>query len=306
MEMHLFPLTLCFFVDEENFIDLVIAHPWSICRIHGCTQTPQSPGPKPQLPQFLLFHHNPTTMATLKPPSATPRSSSSSTPTGPPKAPLKADPTAIIADTVVFQGTHPVTIGAGTVIHPRARFYAYEGPIVVGDGCIISEKVVIGAGPSAPSTASRGGSPATCTANSPTPDTHSERTETKTRLSYFVTIGPQSTILPGAHIHSSASVEALVTVNRHVEIGSHAKVCSGCEIQANTSVGEWMVVWGSGLGQRRKRTRGAKTPGPSIVATGLGQAPEGKVIEDARLMVLQKEREVLSRMLVPAGPGRKK
>jgi hypothetical protein len=35
-------------------------------------------------------------------------------------------------------------------------------------------------------------------------------------------------------------------------------------------------------------------------------APEGRVIEDARLMVLQKEREVLGRMLVPAAGGRKK
>jgi hypothetical protein len=35
-------------------------------------------------------------------------------------------------------------------------------------------------------------------------------------------------------------------------------------------------------------------------------APEGKIIEDARLMVLQKEREVLGRMIVPAGAGKKK
>jgi hypothetical protein len=35
-------------------------------------------------------------------------------------------------------------------------------------------------------------------------------------------------------------------------------------------------------------------------------APEGKIIEDARLMVLQKEREVLGRMIVPAGAAKKK
>ena len=118
-------------------------------------------------------------MATLKPPSATTRSSSGShTPTGPPKAPLKADPTATISDTVVFQGKHPVTIGAGTVIHPRVRFYAYEGPIMVGDGCIIGEKTIIGAAPTSSSSTS------TSTSTDPI----------STRLSYFVTIGPQSTI----------------------------------------------------------------------------------------------------------------
>ncbi|KAJ5179012.1 hypothetical protein N7492_002222 [Penicillium capsulatum] len=248
-----------------------------------------------------------TTMATLKPPSTQPRSSS--TPTGPPKAPVKADATATIADAVVFQGTYPVTIGASTVIHPRARFYTYEGPIVVGDGCIISEKAVIGAAPDTSSTSSsRRASPATSTAGTPTPEAQAERGHgITTRLSYFVTIGPQSTILPGAHIHSSATIEALATIHRHADIGSHAKVCAGCEVRESHSIGEWVVVWGSGLGQQRKRSRDPKTPGPAVVtAAQVGQAPAGKVIEDARLMVLQKEREVLARMLVPAGPARKK
>lgn len=235
-------------------------------------------------------------MATLKPPPNTHRSSSPSTPTGPPKAPVKADATVTIADTAVFQGPHPVTIGPGTIIHPRAKFYTYEGPIYVGDGCVISEKVVIGAAPSASSS--------TLPSNSK---------ESVTRLSYFVTIGPQSTIHPGAHIHSSATVEALVTINRDADIASHAKVCSGCVIPARGKVDEWVVVWGSGIGQRRKRARDARVPPPAVVVAAQvaqtpvpGAAPEGKLIEDARLMVLQKEREVLARMIVPAGAARKK
>ena len=223
-------------------------------------------------------------MATLKPPTGRPPT------TGPPKAPLKADATATIADTAVFQGTYPVTIGAGTIIHPRARFYAYEGPVVIGDGCIISEKAVIGA--------------------QPTQSTGSK--EIATRLSYFVTVGPSSTIHPGAHIHSSATIEALATIHRYADIGSHSKICSGCEVPANGKVGEWVVVWGSGLGQRRKRAQEAKGPGPAVVVAAQvaqvpvpGPAPKGEVIEDARLMVLQKEREVLARMVVPAGPKKK-
>ncbi|KAJ5898811.1 hypothetical protein N7495_003555 [Penicillium taxi] len=236
-------------------------------------------------------------MATLKPPPVQHRSSSSSP--SPPKAPLKVDPTATIADTAVFQGTYPVTIGAGTVIHPRAKFYTYEGPITIGDGCVISEKVVIGVAPT------RG-------SRSTTPDPTSTR-EIATHLSYFVTIGPQSTIYPGAHIHSAAVVEPLVTINRNADIGSHAKICSGCVVPERSSVAEWMVVWGSGVGQRRRRAREAKAPGPAIVvAAQVAQvplpapAPEGKLIEDARLMVLKKEREALARMIVPAGTGRKK
>lgn len=76
---------------------------------------------------------------------------------------------------------------------------------------------------------------------------------------------------------------------------------------------EWTVVYGSGVGQRRKRARAAREPAPAVViaaqVAGIAvpaPAPEGKIIEDARLMVLQKEREVLGRMIVPAGAGKKK
>ncbi|KAJ5296052.1 hypothetical protein PENANT_c021G08439 [Penicillium antarcticum] len=252
-------------------------------------------------------------MATLKPPTNTHRSSSSSHSSGPPKAPVKADVTATIADTVVFQGTYPVTIGAGTVVHPRARFYAYEGPIYVGDSCVISEKAVIGA---APSPSSRSASPSRTADPNTSPEsgtgTNSKK-EAVTRISYFVTVGPLSTIEPGAHVHSSASIEALAIIRRGADVGSHSKVCSGVEVAANGPVGEWFVVWGSGPGQRRKRARGAKAMSPAVIgASQITQAPlpapapEGRVIEDARLMVLQKEREVLARMLIPAAGGRKK
>lgn len=102
-------------------------------------------------------------------------------------------------------------------------------------------------------------------------------------------------------------------IRRGADIGSHAKVCSGCEIGAGGSVGEWVVVYGQGPGMRRKRARGVKAMSPAVVGAAQvtqtplpGAAPAGKVVEDARLMVLQKEREVLGRMLVPAAGGRKK
>ncbi|KAJ5630981.1 uncharacterized protein N7484_011081 [Penicillium longicatenatum] len=238
-------------------------------------------------------------MATLKPPPAQHRSA----PTGPPKAPVKADPTTTIADTAVFQGKHLITIGANTVIHPRARFYSYDGPIIIGDGCIISEKAVIGTQPASTSR-SRPSTPTTPTST----DEHQHDQDSTIRVSYFVTIGPQSTIRPGAHIHSSACIEALAIINRHAEIGSHTKICSGVQVPEGSSVPEWTVVWGNGIGQRRRRAREAKMPGPAVViaakVTGSpvpGAAPEGRVIEDARLMVLQKEREVLGRMIIPAG-----
>ncbi|KAJ5544608.1 hypothetical protein N7461_006912 [Penicillium sp. DV-2018c] len=254
-------------------------------------------------------------MATLKPPTNTHRSSSSTHSSGPPKAPLKADPTATIADTAVFQGKHPVTIGAGTIIHPRARFYTYEGPITISDSCIISEKAVIGTPPPpkpSSSSSSRSVSPSR-SSPTPIPDPTEPRRETSTRISYFVTVGPSALIESGANVHSSATIESLAIVRRGADIGAHSKVCSRCEIAVGGSVAEWVVVYGQGPGMRRKRARGAKALSPAVVSAAQvaqtavpGSAPSGKVIEDARLMGLQMEREMLARVLVPSAGGRKK
>ena len=36
-----------------------------------------------------------------------------------------------------------VTIGNSTIIHPKVRIFAYGGPIVIGEGCLIEEQTVI-------------------------------------------------------------------------------------------------------------------------------------------------------------------
>lgn len=196
-----------------------------------------------------------------------------------------------MAESVTFQGTHPISVGAGTVIHPRARIYSYDGPVIIGEGCIISEKSTIGIPPSTP------------TSLPPTP-----KEVVPIRISNGVTIGPLVTVFPGAHIHSFVTVESLAIINRRVSLGAHSKVCSGCEVAANTVIKDWTVVWGSGAGscQRRKRATGKMSS--SVVAGQDLSAPDAKVVEDARLIVLQKEREVVARLIgssASAGARRK-
>ncbi|KAF4201327.1 hypothetical protein CNMCM8927_001699 [Aspergillus lentulus] len=229
----------------------------------------------------------------LKPPNPHQRTSpsSSTSPSPTPRAPVAAHNTAIVAESVIFQGTHPISVGAGTVIHPRARIYSYDGPIIIGEGCIISEKSTIGIPPSTPPSLP------------PAP-----KEVVPTRISNGVTIGPLVTVFPGAHIHSFVTVEALAIINRRVSLGAHSKVCSGCEVAANTVIKDWTVVWGSGAGscQRRKRATGKTS---SSVAAGQDvSALDAKVVEDARLIVLQKEREVVARLIgssASAGARRK-
>ena len=52
-----------------------------------------------------------------------------------------AKPTAIVAADTSFLGN--VSIGAGTVVHPRATIDGRQAPVVVGDNCILEEQVTI-------------------------------------------------------------------------------------------------------------------------------------------------------------------
>lgn len=106
-------------------------------------------------------------------------------------------------------------------------------------------------------------------------------------------------------------IESLAVVGRNASIGSHSKVCAGCDIPDEVVIGEWTVVWGSGSGfgqRRRKRTVGFGKVGPeSGSGSGLPvSVPEARVVEDARMIVLQKEREALVRMLAVSAGGASK
>ena len=61
-----------------------------------------------------------------------------------PKAPTALSPTCVIADTVVLTGAHLITISANVIIHPRARINSTYGPVTIDEGCIVSEKALIG------------------------------------------------------------------------------------------------------------------------------------------------------------------
>lgn len=221
-------------------------------------------------------------------PSATSPSKSSSSSI--PKAPVTVHPTATIPDTTTFQGTYPVTIGAGTVFHPRARILSYEGPITIGESCIISEKVTIGNSPS----------------SNPTDHTihhvGSTTSGSATIIEDFVSIGPLANIATGSRVRYAASVDASASLGRGVQIGRHAKVCPGCDLPNGNIVNDWVVIWFGGFSEdgenslrRRKRARGIAEEGH------LG----GDIVETGRLLVLNKERDGLAK-LIGTGAARKR
>ncbi|KAF8518372.1 trimeric LpxA-like protein [Hysterangium stoloniferum] len=48
---------------------------------------------------------------------------------------------AVVCQDVELKGD--ITIGAGTVVHPKATIFALASPIVIGQGCIIEEGAII-------------------------------------------------------------------------------------------------------------------------------------------------------------------
>lgn len=48
---------------------------------------------------------------------------------------------AVVCQDVDMKGD--ITIGAGTIVHPKATIFAAGGPIVIGSGCIVEEGAII-------------------------------------------------------------------------------------------------------------------------------------------------------------------
>ncbi|KAJ7072187.1 trimeric LpxA-like protein [Mycena amicta] len=48
---------------------------------------------------------------------------------------------AVVCQDVELKGD--ITVGAGTIVHPKATIFAIAGPIVIGSGCIIEEGAII-------------------------------------------------------------------------------------------------------------------------------------------------------------------
>ncbi len=62
----------------------------------------------------------------------------------PPKPPTSLASTLTIAEQASLTGSHLITLGSNTVVHPRARFNSVHAPITVGSNCIICERSSIG------------------------------------------------------------------------------------------------------------------------------------------------------------------
>ena len=178
------------------------------------------------------------------------------------------------------RGTHAVALGDNILIHPRAQLIAIHGPLSIGDGCIISEKCIIGGPVPTPADTTT----KTAGSNPPTPlldqgGDDDEHDPVKTTIGQNVYIHASSHVHAGATVRDGVLIESHVTVPANITIGAHAKICAGVIVEGD--VVAWEVVYGNG-DLKRKR----KKPGDVEVSVDLDALQSGDGLSKERLQNL--------------------
>ncbi|RKF72516.1 Dynactin subunit 6 [Golovinomyces cichoracearum] len=142
-----------------------------------------------------------------------------------PKPPTQLDPSLIISEQASFTGTKLITMGSNTVIHPRCKLNSINGPITIGNSCILSERCRIGLQ----------SEPHQVEANS-------------------IVIGDGVVIETGAIVEASiigdgSVIEVNSKIGKGAILGKYCKVGPYCEVADREVVPDYTVIYGRG--QRR-------------------------------------------------------
>ncbi|KAK0514093.1 hypothetical protein JMJ35_003815 [Cladonia borealis] len=144
---------------------------------------------------------------------------------------IQSDSTTLISASTAFTGTQPISLGPNVIIQLRARMTSAYGPINISENCLISERASIGL-------------------LSPPAPTQAEGEPTGVNLAPGVVIESGATV-EATCIGAYTIIEAGAKVGKGAAIGEHCKVCAMVQLGEGAVVGDGMVVYGSGWGERR-------------------------------------------------------
>lgn len=137
-----------------------------------------------------------------------------------------------------LRGTHQLSLGQGSLVHPRVAINTEQAPVTIGHRTVISSKCSIGNAAS-PSTSE---------------DSPSEPQPRNIDIGDCVHIHPGVQIYSGTTIASYALLEPNVVLSAGCSVREHAKICANTSLPPGCVVPPWTVVWGDG-GQFRRRRR---------------------------------------------------
>jgi dynactin-6 len=59
---------------------------------------------------------------------------------------IALDPSVLIAQHAQITGTHPITLGPNTILHPHSKISSALAPVVLGEGVVVYERAKVGVG----------------------------------------------------------------------------------------------------------------------------------------------------------------
>ncbi|KAJ8612733.1 hypothetical protein MRB53_037309 [Persea americana] len=159
---------------------------------------------------------------------------------------LTLSSTATLSPRATLQGTHPITIGDGAIIHPFAILNAAHAPIVIGAGTIVWERAEIGGS----------GNPVQSPAVSTNQDApKADMAQQTTSIGSNVSVHPLSRVDTGAKIGDGAEVAVAAHVGAGAVVGARCRVGEGEIVAPGARIGVGEVLYGGG--KRRVRHIGA-------------------------------------------------
>jgi len=141
----------------------------------------------------------------------------------PPKPPTSLAPSLVIAEQASLTGTHLITLGSNTVVHPRAKLNSAYAPITVGGNCVICERSSIGF-------------------HSETPD--SERQGVVIENGVVVEVGA---VVEAKLVGEGTVIEVQAKIGKGAVLGKHCKIGPLCEVADEEVIPDFTVVYGNGM-----------------------------------------------------------
>jgi len=139
-----------------------------------------------------------------------------------PKPPTSLASTLVIAEQASLTGTHLITLGGSTVIHPRSKLNSTYAPITIGNNCIISERSSIGL-----QSASGESGEGVIIDNG-----------------VVVEVGA---IIEAKRIRDGCHIEVNAKIGKGAVLGKHCRIGPLCEVAEGESVPDFTVIYGNGM-----------------------------------------------------------
>ncbi|KAF2130293.1 trimeric LpxA-like protein [Dothidotthia symphoricarpi CBS 119687] len=149
--------------------------------------------------------------------------------------------TALIAQHAQLTGTHAITIGSNTVLHPHSKLSSTFAPVILGDGVIVYERAKVGMGmETVQDVESKRSSMA------------SMRGPISVRLGHNVVV-ESNAVVEAAEVGEGSVVEVGAVLGRGCVVGKYCTIAASSVVPPYTQLPDYTIVH-SGTEQRVDKT----------------------------------------------------